>query len=178
MASKTKKAPSRAGKRDPKNKRGEETSEDENSEVIIEEGTGVFILPNHCKYQGQWKILEDRKKRHGIGKLTLGPDNWYEGEWQHDTIHGKGRYNFPDGAFYEGRWNNGRFHDRGTYCWADGSSYIGQWVNNKMHGLGCYVDANGKRYQARFNNDRFQNPEGQWIVLGKINTGSETNTSR
>jgi hypothetical protein len=165
------------GKGDTKSKKGrsdkgkgsEKKDEIEDTGAIDAEqmGNGCFEFINGAVYEGDWKIFEEGKCRHGFGAFANSGET-YRGEWKRNVIHGQGTYEFANGNIYRGEFVGGMFDGNGTYRWADTSVYEGQWYKNKMHGLGTYTTKNGDRYHGSFERDQFLNSQGYWIPPAEL----------
>ena len=121
----------------------------------IEYGKGVV-------YEGEFQ----KKKPHGVGKMTYKDGRVREGIWkdgeieyegqlnEHGQPHGRGK-RFYSNATYEGEWQNGQKHGKGTAERADGStSYTGGFRAGKRHGKGVMTYANGDTYDGQWKNGR------------------------
>ena len=85
---------------------------------IPQSGFGRFEYINGTLYQGNWKLHNGVKVKHGHGKITfpsslgapgsdLGVEE-YEGDWEEDLMHGYGTYKYTSGAIYSGNWEKGK----------------------------------------------------------------------
>ena len=69
--------------------------EEEEQEAKPEFGNGKFEYINQTTYVGEWKLLEGKKVKHGLGKITFpgapgknfGQEE-YDGAWVDDQMHG------------------------------------------------------------------------------------------
>lgn len=130
---------------------------------VPQEGSGKFEYINGTSYEGEWKMFDGVKMKHGHGKIIHGnstTDTYgneiYEGTWERDLMHGDGTYVFTSGAVYTGQWSNGKRHGRGRVEYPDGSSYEGQWEDDQMHGDGTYVDNDGIVWSGIFVNGSYE----------------------
>lgn len=128
-----------------------------------QEGNGKFEYINGTSYEGEWKIIDGLKMKHGKGRIVHGNsaadtigNEVYEGDWDHDLMHGEGTYTFTNGAVYTGQWIKGKRHGNGRIEYLDGSSYEGQWENDQMHGDGKYTDNDGILWSGIFVNNTFE----------------------
>ena len=74
------------------------------------ESTFVFtdIYPNGDVYEGTMFRSDNRRIKHGIGKMTYKNGDVYSGCWKNDTYHGKGKlYSLNDKTLTIGEWTNG-----------------------------------------------------------------------
>ncbi len=107
---------------------------EEEQEVKAEFGTGKFEYMNQTVYIGEWKLLNNKKVKHGQGKITFpgaakqqhGVEE-YDGAWFDDKMHGQGKYIFTSGAEFEGTWVESKMHGFGKMVYPDGPMYEGNW---------------------------------------------------
>lgn len=130
---------------------------------VPQEGNGKFEYINGTSYEGDWKLFDGVKKKHGHGRIVHGNSHAdshgnevYEGEWVEDLMHGTGTYTFTSGATYHGQWIKGKRHGVGKIEYPDGSSYDGQWENDMMHGNGKYTDNDGIEWEGIFVDNTFE----------------------
>ena len=78
----------------------------------------------------------DAGEYHGSGRLWVGVELYYEGDFAEGRIHGEGSLTMTNGkgGQYRGSFRDGKFHGDGTQQWPDGSAYEGEWRNNKVSG--------------------------------------------
>lgn len=121
---------------------------DETAKEVPQSGFGRFEYINGTLYQGNWKLHNGAKVKHGHGKITFSHDplEEYEGDWEDDLMQGYGVYHYTSGAVYSGQWHKGKQHGQGKLQFADGSSYEGAWFDNLMHGEGVYTDSEQVRW--------------------------------
>ena len=97
-------------------------------------------------YEGEFQ----KKKPHGVGKMTYKDGRVREGIWNDGEIeykgqlnkhwkpHGKGKWFYPNST-YDGEWQNGKKHGEGTAKMSDGSGwYKGGWKNDLPEGDGTF----------------------------------------
>lgn len=68
---------------------------------VPQEGSGKFEYINGTSYEGDWKLFNSIKMKHGKGRIIHGNSNSdshgnevYEGEWEQDLMHGQGTFIF------------------------------------------------------------------------------------
>jgi hypothetical protein len=78
----------------------------------------------------------DAGEYHGSGRLWVGVELYYEGDFAEGRMHGEGSLTMTNGkgGQYRGSFRDGKFHGDGTQQWPDGSAYEGEWRNNKVSG--------------------------------------------
>jgi hypothetical protein len=110
---------------------------------VPEFGKGRFNYANGQAYEGNWRLLNGRKVKHGNGKITkpgskMGDFEFggeeYEGDWEDDKMHGHGRYLYSSGNVYTGTWNYGVMQGIGRMEFGDRTQYEGEFDQNEMHG--------------------------------------------
>jgi hypothetical protein len=64
---------------------------------VPQEGCGKFEYINGTNYEGDWKIFDSVKTKHGKGRIVHGNtaaithgNEVYDGEWEKDLMHGQG----------------------------------------------------------------------------------------
>jgi len=143
----------------------EVVDEQESIKAAPEFGFGKFEYVNQATYQGNWKLMNGKKCKHGHGKMTspgiqsgdrsFGLEE-YDGDWSEDKMHGYGRYQYSSGAIYTGQWCEGMMHGSGKMVYADGTSYDGEWRQNLMHGEGNYIDCDKTAWEGIFVDGSFE----------------------
>ena len=93
----------------------EVTQEKEEIKEVPQSGIGRFEYINGTMYQGNWKLSNGVKVKHGHGKITFSGttasefgNEEYEGDWEEDLMHGYGVYKYTSGAVYSGQWQKGK----------------------------------------------------------------------
>lgn len=61
---------------------------------------------------------------------------WYEGEWDGDTMHGQGIFTFKDGSFFEGEFS--RVRGRGHAATFMSASTAHRRTCGSLHSQSCY----------------------------------------
>lgn len=88
------------------------TEESANLNKIETEGHGRFEYMDGTVYEGQWKIINGKKMKHGRGTIIVGSTltaeneqkESYTGQWVEDRMEGEGEYFYKSGAIYSGEW--------------------------------------------------------------------------
>jgi len=128
----------------------------EQNVVHIEtDGFGKFEFIDGTIYEGQWKLINGVKMRHGEGVLRHAGSSSesgeeYRGTWAEDLQNGYGVYRYINGSVYSGEWVNGKQEGKGLFEFPDGSKYEGEWKDHKMHGDGSFTDLNGNKWEGIF----------------------------
>ena len=86
-------------KKDKKNNSSNDKSKEEN---VIKKSFFKFV--DGTSYKGEYCIIDNVKKRHGIGQTIFQNGDIYNGEYKNDMINGKGKYIFKNGDIYEGKF--------------------------------------------------------------------------
>ena len=92
---------------------------------VIRIAKPATILPNKCKYDGQWN--EKTGQKDGMGMLIWPDGTLYEGFWKNDRQNGFGRMIRTDRDAYTGEWLDDQAQGKGTFMSADGTRYNGDW---------------------------------------------------
>ncbi|KAL4477729.1 hypothetical protein ABPG72_018903 [Tetrahymena utriculariae] len=139
------------------------------------EGFGRFEYRNGLVYEGQWKLVNGVKMKHGEGVLIFQGSTSYEagneeyrGSWQEDKMHGFGVYKYTSGAIYTGEWYKGKQQGRGTYEFPDGTLYEGEWKDHKMHGEGYFFDKDGNKWEGEFVDGVYQSKMQKELKMEKM----------
>ena len=102
-------------------------------------GYGKFEYRDQSTYQGNWKMFEGHKVKHGHGRATYaglkghGKEE-YDGDWLEDRMHGYGKYVFTSGAHYTGQWHNGKMHGKGQVTLPNRQVMNVTWVHGQLQG--------------------------------------------
>ncbi|KAI5060020.1 hypothetical protein GOP47_0024440 [Adiantum capillus-veneris] len=101
-----------------------------------------------------------------LGRLSLMPVYFYEGDWMDDLSSGRGKSvwmsnELEDNSnhllnYYVGEYERGLRHGKGTFYYASGAIYKGEWAENKKNGVGCFIDESGMVLRGNFFKDRLQ----------------------
>ena len=141
----------------------EVVKEEEEKPQVPQEGNSKFEYIDGTSYEGDWKIFNGIKMKHGKGYIIHGNstadthgNEIYEGQWEQDLMHGQGTYKFTSGAIYRGSWVKGKRHGDGSIQYLDGSSYEGEWEQDMMHGNGQYIDSDGIVWKGIFINNTYE----------------------
>ncbi|CAD8122781.1 unnamed protein product [Paramecium sonneborni] len=150
--------------------------------AIQTEGTGRFEYQDGTVYEGQWKLIEGKKVKHGKGRIviasSLSTDNdlkeEYNGEFENDQMCGEGVYIYKSGAIYRGQFRDNRHNGIGFYQFPEGCTYEGEWVNHKMHGEGVFIDKEGNRWEGEFVEGIYQSKMQKQLKMEKMLNKKET----
>lgn len=154
----------------------EEDPEPQKEQVSVEtEGFGRFEYMNGSVYEGNWKLIEGVKMKHGEGNLThfgsmareFGNES-YSGSWANDKMEGYGVYKYTSGAIYYGDWKSNKQEGKGCYEFPDGCVYDGEWNNHQMNGEGTFIDKNGVKWEGEFVEGVFQSKMQKQLKMEKI----------
>ncbi|MCF6325482.1 MAG: caspase family protein [Gammaproteobacteria bacterium] len=156
----------------------------------IEQGSGVAVLPDSSRYEGEFQ----NGLFHGKGKLSGSNGNRYEGEFDQGLLSGQGtadssngdRYvgGFVDGMrsgqgkltrengeWYEGAFEKDTFHGQGVFTYASGDQYRGEFVDGVFSGKGHITFANGNSYEGGVANWLFEDEGVFHYTSGKQYSG-------
>lgn len=117
---------------------------------------------------------------HGIGKLTFGNGEVYEGNFVHGRMTGEGKRTFVDGSSVEGNFTNGIINGKGKHTFPNGNFYEGDFKDGEMTGKGKIVDADGNVIQegSFFNGERVDSYElfirDGYVIYKDLITDEET----
>jgi hypothetical protein len=136
-------------------------------------GYGIAYNSDGSVYEGAWR----RHKYDGHGRLVLGKEYMYEGEfvdgmfhgtgtckmlgflrkgeWVGGLAHGAGYEVHADLYTYEGNYDNGAKSGKGTLEFKDGGAYVGEFKNNLFDGFGVRTWAD-KTYYGYWAGGRMQ----------------------
>ena len=105
----------------------------EQNVVHIEtEGFGKFEFIDGTIYEGQWKLIDNVKMRHGEGTLRhSGIDLKFLQVWFVNSIQGSSSETAEE---YRGTWAEDKMHGYGVYRYTSGAVYSGEWVKGKQEG--------------------------------------------
>ena len=136
---------------------------DQNDVKLLETQNGQIKYSNDCFYEGDFYETNNKKIKHGKGKLIFYSlfnsqkfEESYFGDWKNNQKNGHGVYKYINNASYEGEWKDDCQEGFGIYFFADGSYYEGLWKDHKMHGKGVYVDVKARRWIGEFRNGCFE----------------------
>jgi len=109
-------------------------------------GHGCMLYKlSDCVYVGSWKD----GKRDGLGAMTWGNQDCYDGAWENDEMSGVGIFTKgADKSSYSGSWKGGVPDGRGIIKHSSGKRYEGNWSNGKMDGEGVFVFDGGIMYDG------------------------------
>jgi hypothetical protein len=136
-------------------------------------GYGLAYNSDGSVYEGAWK----RDKYNGYGRLVLGKEYMYEGdfvegmfhgtgtckmlgflrrgEWVGGLAHGSGYEVHTDLYTYQGNYDNGAKSGKGTLEFKDGGAYVGEFKQNVFDGFGVRTWAD-KTYYGSWVEGRMQ----------------------
>ncbi|CAM4742967.1 unnamed protein product [Rotaria magnacalcarata] len=103
---------------------------------IMGQGTRYFAATRNT-YTGHFYYGSEMD---GHGRLRMGNDDCYEGDFKSNHFEGEGSYLSHNKQLYTGNWHNHRRHGYGEQSYVDGSRYSGDWVADKRHGFGKLTD--------------------------------------
>jgi hypothetical protein len=107
-------------------------------------------------YDGDWK----HGRWTGIGILSNGDGDFYNGGLKNDLKHGQGAMKFSDGRTFKGRYLKGQIVE-GKMTYQDGSTYDGTWFEGMRHGTGRCAFADQSIYEGEFF-------EGEFHGIGRM----------
>ncbi|EGR29752.1 MORN repeat protein, partial [Ichthyophthirius multifiliis] len=153
----------------------EPPKEEHLQQTIEQEGFGRFEYRNGLVYEGQWKLFNNQKVKHGEGVLIFQGSTSYEagneeyrGSWEDDQMNGFGVYKYTSGAIYSGEWKDGKHNGKGIYEFPDGTLYEGEWKEHKMHGEGYFIDKQGNKWEGEFVQGIFQSKMQKELKMEKM----------
>lgn len=106
-------------------------------------GKGKVFIGEDLLYEGQWRKL----KYHGKGKLYE-EDGVYEGQFEDGEKNGIGVKIYNNENYYNGEWIHDKLTGYGEMRFGNGDHYIGQFLKGLPEGLGKYIFENGNKYDG------------------------------
>ena len=71
---------------------------------------GTIYWTNGRKYEGDWRLAEDRPEvPDGTGVMTWPDGRTYTGQFLNGEMDGRGKMTWPDGKVQDGSWQHGNF---------------------------------------------------------------------
>jgi hypothetical protein len=121
-------------------KRSPETTEETVETYVGMTQNGLKAGRATCEYKNgiHYGGFFRRNKRHGVGRLTFGFNEYYNGGWDMDK-RDCGSYHYANGDFYTGLWKDDAYEGSGMYSWVSGHKYNGNWKNGLPNGYGVFM---------------------------------------
>ena len=94
-------------------------------------GRKPYTYPKGSKYDGQ---MDEKDKRHGLGRLTWKQGSVYDGHWEKNERSGQGVMRWSDNSKYVGEWKKDKRNGYGVYYLMEGHIYEGEFKDHMMHG--------------------------------------------
>jgi len=114
-------------------------------EKNLASGHGRLYIGGQLAYEGQWRS----GMRHGEGHENR-DDGMYDGQHRDNQRHGHGVCYFADGTWYDGQWEVGVLHGAGLLVYEDGRHYDGQFEHGQMHGEGVFRWPDRRHYTGSY----------------------------
>lgn len=158
--------------------------------------SSIRVFPDGSIYTGE---MSDIGQKHGKGKIVLGDNSVYDGDWRHNMMCGLGKLLYPDGSIaYDGGFLDNKIHGHGVMYNAEtsislvsttgidynnfatvGNSWVtfeGIFVNGKKEGVGKWCFSTGEEYMGNFSDDKVSGV-GRFFSAGQIIFGVWYNNS-